>query len=90
MVAEKKFETHSHTYKDDDGDEHETTVEVHEVTEQTRGDFVNRLGVVERSNVGDVLIRTNRPEVYDKLSKDEYSKLGYSKQGNSPSTSRSK
>lgn len=63
--------------KDNDGDEHESTVLAHVVTNDTQGRSVaTRTGSYETVE-GNVLVQTDRPGVYDVLSADAWKGTGY-------------
>jgi hypothetical protein len=77
MAKEKKWEEFSATYKDADGDEHESTTLVHIVTEDTKGEVATIDGGVRHTVPGDVLCPTSRANVYDVLTADQWKSSDY-------------
>lgn len=78
MTKHLEFETLEATYQDDDGDEHTTTIEVHRVTDETKGEY-NTVAGVERAQKGDVLVKRDRPNTYDRIPGKVFDDLGYEK-----------
>lgn len=86
-----KFEDVTATYKDSDGDEHESTVRAAVVTddlvmveyENSEGVRVQRRREVhtregsQKLNVGDVVVETEKSNVYDVHSADSWKRTGY-------------
>jgi hypothetical protein len=78
MAKELNFDEYVSTYTDEDGDEHETVIQAHTVTDETKGDY-NTVGGTERANKGDVLIKRDRPDLYDRISGKVFDGLEYQK-----------
>jgi hypothetical protein len=76
MAQDYEFKTYTAEIEDDDGDKHTSSIEAHVVTDKTRGQFNTRVGA-DTARPGDVLVKTSRPDVYDKHSSEEFDKLGY-------------
>lgn len=71
-----EFADYTAKTKDDDGDEHESTVRAHVVTKDTAGAYNTRVGS-ENVPEGSVLVETDRPGVYDVHTADAWKTTGY-------------
>jgi hypothetical protein len=92
-MKELEFKEHTHTYKDDDGDEHTTTVraatvEKGHLSRLVEDDDGNLNRVARRFSVdtiggrvpvqeGDVVVERDRPGLYDVLTADQWKGNGY-------------
>lgn len=87
-----KFKEVTASYEDADGDEHESTVRAAVVTDdlamidftndegvqaRRRREVTDRGGNAVRLNVGDVVVETEKPGVYDVHSADAWKSTGY-------------
>lgn len=89
MAKELDFQDYKATVEDSDGDKHESTVRAAVVTKETAtvknadGRDVPREVVTPTGSrtvqVGDVLVETDRPGVYDYLGADAWASTGYGK-----------
>lgn len=89
MAKELDFQDYKATTEDADGDKHESTVRAAVVTKETAtvknadGRDVPREVVTPTGSrtvqVGDVLVETDRPGVYDYLGADAWASTGYGK-----------
>lgn len=76
-MKELEFAEFTNTYEDADGDEHQTTTRAHVVTKDTAREVTVRgMGQVN-VGVGTVLVETDRPGVYDTISKKDWDASGY-------------
>lgn len=53
-----------------------STVKAHVVTEETAGEVFTRVGT-QNVSAGDVIVATERPEVFDVMSADQWNNTGY-------------
>lgn len=87
-----KFEDVTATYEDADGDEHDSTVRAAVVSAELamidyensegvrvkrRREVITRDGSAHKLNVGDVVVETEKPGVYDVHSADSWKLTGY-------------
>lgn len=82
------FQDYSTTYKDDDGDEHETTIRAAKITDDlvyvkdpNTGNNVRREVMTftgaRAVQAGDVFVETERAGVYDFITGEQWEKVGY-------------
>ena len=78
MAKVLDFQDFSAKVKDKDGDVHESTVRAAVVTEDTAREVVTPTGA-RWVNPGDVVVATDRPDVFDVHSEDSWKATGYGK-----------
>jgi hypothetical protein len=87
-MADREFTEYEGTGSDQDGEDVTSTVRAHVVTKDTAGEVTTRTGN-QNVSVGQVLVETDRPGVYDVLSADEWDSTDYS-DGNTTQNARGK
>jgi len=90
MAKEKKWEEFTATYKDADGDEHEASITVHVVTEDTKGEVSVIGGGIVHTQPGNVLCPTSTANVYDVLTQEQWNSSGYASSKKSDETAKTR